>query len=389
MLRRTITTLRRARLLLVLLGIVMQTGLASAQETNRPQERKLKRGDKVTIRNSFGRAVIRGWDRDVVQAAAVREGAESELAAITMVESPAGALLISPAVEGKRGNNIVLTVSLPHYAKIESISTESGDIEVIGLEGPVDVKSEGGNVQISRLAGLAYVNTGSGNIKIDQVFSAHVKSQSGDVTLSNMSGAATVETRSGRLDARNIAGDLIVKVESGSVSLDNIAGHLDIALSSSSLKVYNAGSNIHAATIGGSINLQCVQGAVEASTVNGSITLAGIGADVSARTTSGGIRLTTAMRNEGRYTLKSLSGSVRMFVESEAPGFNATLSSYSGGITTEFPLLVGTIPARLVPGSRRLVGRYGQGRAQIELDSFEGSVSLNKVASGPIQTCPK
>jgi DUF4097 and DUF4098 domain-containing protein YvlB len=387
MLRRITTSLLIFLPVLALLGVVTQAVSANVQQTIRPQERQLLRGVKTTIHNPFGRVLIQGWDRDVVQATATVEGAGGEFVATTIDEVPAGGLSVGPAPNEKQGRDIVLNVSLPRYAGIESISA-NGDIEIIGLDGPVEVKSKSGNVRISKVAGPANVSTESGNIKIDEVDSLQVKSQGGDVTLRNISGAVVVETKSGRFEARNIAGDLIVRVESGSVSLDNIAGQIDIALSSSNLKVHNAEGNIHAVTIGGSINLQCVQGNVEASTVNGPITLAGMGADVSARTTSGEIKLVTAIPDGGRYRLKSLSGSVHMSVASEALGFNATLSSYSGGIETEFPLMVGTTPARLVSSSRRLVGRYGDGRAQIELDSFSGSVTLNKIASEAYQTCP-
>jgi DUF4097 and DUF4098 domain-containing protein YvlB len=386
MLRRIITSLLIFLPVLALLGVVTQAVSAKAQQTIRPQERQLLRGVKVTIHNPFGQVVIQGWDRDVVQATAAVEGAGG-FVATTIDEVPAGELSVGLAPNEKQGRDIVLNVSLPRYAVIESISA-NGDIEIRGLDGPVEVRSESGNVRISKVAGPANVNTESGNIEIDEAGSLQAKSQSGDVTLRNISGAVVVETKNGRFDARNIAGDLIVRVESGSVNLDNIAGQIDIALSSSSLKVHNAEGNIHAVTISGSINLQCVQGNVEASTVNGPITLAGMGANVSARTTSGEIKLVTAIPDGGRYMLKSLSGSVHMSIESEARGFNATLSSYSGSVETEFPLMVGTTPARLVLGSRRLVGRYGDGQAQIELDSFSGSVTLNKIASEAHQTCP-
>lgn len=360
---------------------------ARGQQASGTQERQLRRGATVRIENPFGRVMIRGWDRDIVQANS--EGLAGESSAIRIDDLPAGGLLVRPAAEAKHGKGIALKVSLPTYAAIETITTTGGDVEIEGMGGPVEVKSGGGNVRISRVAGAAKVNTESGDINVDRVPSLQVNSQTGDVTLSNLSGGAMVETSSGRLDARNIAGDLIVKIESGSVTLDNIAGHIDVVLSSSSLKVFNAGSDIKAVTIGGSINLQCVQGNVEASTVTGSITLSGTHGDVTARTTSGGIRLMTAMRDGGRYTMKSLSGSVRMFIEAESPGFSATLSSHSGRIETDYSLAVGATPVQPTTGTRRVVGRYGDGRAQIELDSFEGSVALAKTASGANQNCPK
>jgi hypothetical protein len=37
--------------------------------------------------------------------------------------------------------------------------------------------------------------------------------------------------------------------------------------------------------------------------------------------------------------------------------------------------------------NRRLVGRHGNGRAQITLDSFDGKVKLGKLAPGNIKEC--
>jgi DUF4097 and DUF4098 domain-containing protein YvlB len=376
----------RLMILPLLILVAPFAHVVTARQASATQERQLRRGAAVRIENPFGGIVIRGWDRDVVQANV--EGLAGESTAIRIDDLSAGGLLVRPAAEARHAKGIALKVSLPTYAAIETIATTDGDVEIEGMGGPVEVKSGSGNVRISRVAGATKVNTASGDINVDRVPSLQVNSQSGDVTLSNLGGGAMVGT-SGRLDARNVAGDVIVRTESGSVTLDNIAGQLDIVMSSGSLKVFNAGGNIQAVTIGGSINLQCVQGNVEASTVTGSITLSGIHGDVSARTTSGGLRLTTAMRESGRYTMKSLSGSVRMFVEGEAPGFNGTLSSHSGRIETDYSLSVAGTTVEPTPENRRIVGRYGDGRAQIELDSFEGSVGLNRTAAGANQTCPK
>uniref|UniRef100_UPI0039890C45 hypothetical protein n=1 Tax=Serratia sp. (in: enterobacteria) TaxID=616 RepID=UPI0039890C45 len=62
---------------------------------------------------------------------------------------------------------------------------------------------------------------------------------------------------------------------------------------------------------------------------------------------------------------------------------------HSGHIETDYSLAVGATSVQPTPQNRRVVGRYGDGRAQIELDSFEGSVALNKAASGASQNCPK
>jgi hypothetical protein len=84
--------------------------------------------------------------------------------------------------------------------------------------------------------------------------------------------------------------------------------------------------------------------------------------------------------------LKSTSGHAHMTVPADAPGFTATLSSYSGEVETDFPL---TVESPLQgPVNRRIIGRYGDGQAQIQLDSFSTGVKLSKASADTIKDCP-
>src|SRR5262249_15572189 len=159
----------------------------------------------------------------------------------------------------------------------------------------------------------------------------------------------------------------------GDVNVENVNGIVNVIVTSGNLSVRNAGSDVRAVSISGDTDIHCVKGRTEVNSASGSITLYGVAGDVDAVTVSGDVRFSGVIRTGGRYRLKSTSGEVNMAIQADAPGFAATLSSYTGGIETAFPLkLEPQINDKL---TRRIIGRYGDGQTQITLDSFNGTVN--------------
>jgi DUF4097 and DUF4098 domain-containing protein YvlB len=169
--------------------------------------------------------------------------------------------------------------------------------------------------------------------------------------------------------------------------LNRVTGLVNVSVTSGNTQVRYGGSDVRINSISGDIDIQCVKGHVELSSASGSMNLSGIGDDVEATTTSGDVNLTSKIRTGGRYRLKSTSGDVQLTVPTDAPGFTATLSSYSGEVETDFPLTVES-PLQRGPVNRRIIGRYGDGQAQIQMDSFSTGVKLSKASPGTIKDCP-
>ena len=134
----------------------------------------------------------------------------------------------------------------------------------------------------------------------------------------------------------------------------------------------------------GDIEVRCAKGRADVSSASGSVTLIAVGGDAEASSASGDVIFRGAIRG-GSYRLKSLSGDVSMTIQPDAPGFAATLTTYSGKIETDFPL---KIDAPLQgPINRRITGRYGDGRAKISLDSFNGEVKIAKGTPAELVQC--
>jgi hypothetical protein len=177
-----------------------------------------------------------------------------------------------------------------------------------------------------------------------------------------------------------------VRTYSGPVEVDQARGLIDVFTTSGAIAVKNAGGDVRALSISGKIEIQCARGRVDVSNTDASITLTGVNGDVTAMATNSSVRLSGSIRADGRYHLKSMSGTVEMEIPANSPGFTAALSSYRGGIGTDFPLKTNK-PAPAGQTNQRLIGRYGNGQAQITLDSFDGAVKLGKVAVGAIKEC--
>jgi len=381
-------------------SLTVQTALRA--QTPAVQEHKLERGGKVSISNRNGSISITGWDKDVIEATVTGKD-RSDPSAVKISEDRPG--MVSITADGERGRHEKrLQVRLPHYAEIESASAHNGDIDVTGIEGPVKISSGSGdlkltqvgpltastgsgNIHVDQVAGRATISAGSGDISLNHTGPLEVQAGSGDISLSDIKGSAKVQTGSGDVTAGDVGGDFIGKLSSGDLALNRVSGLVNVSVTSGNAQVNHGGSDVRVNTISGDISIQCVKGHVELSSASGSMNLSSIGEDVDATTTSGDVKLTSKIRSGGRYRLKSTSGEVHMTVPTDAPGFTATLSSYSGEVETDFPLKVESSLQR-GPVNRRIIGRYGDGETQIQLDSFSTGVKLSKASPETIKDCP-
>ncbi len=331
---------------LILTFALAAAPLISAQTiAAQTQSFKLERGGRVSIINSAGQITVKGWDRDTIEATA-SDDETAQLRVQITGDSRRARVALSP--ERRYGGEVILRVFVPRYAEIESIEIRRGDVDVSDIEGGVSIASHNGDVMATRTGSLK-IGSRTGSVLARDVNGSFVgKNFSGDIQVIGASGAVDISCFSGDILARNITGVVAVNSTSGDIQID------------------------------------CAKDRVDVTAVSGTVTLTGIGGDVDANTTSGDVIFRGPIRASGRYRLKSLSGEVTMTVQSDAPGFTATLSTYSGEIETAFPLKLDS-PLQ-GPVNRRVIGRYGDGQAQIVLDSFSGAARIIKGAA--VKNCP-
>jgi hypothetical protein len=259
----------------------------------------------------------------------------------TVTWPPIQPLPLTPFSNG-RPVEVNLEVKVPRNAEIELIKVFRSNVEVTGIETPLIISGDKSAIKLSKV------------------------------------------------------GAVEVKTSSGEVEIENASGLVDVITASGAITVRNAGGDVRALSIGGDVDIQCARGRVDVSTTDGPIKLVGVGGDVDATTTNSQVRFTGAIREDGRYHLKSMSGYVEMTIQANPPGFTAALSSYKGMVSTGFFFLLklkqasppdptdASVPP---PFTRRLTGSYGDGRAQLTLDSFDGVVLLNKGLPDAMKEC--
>lgn len=309
----------------------------------------VERGVRITLGNrTTGRITVNGWDHDVIEAHAVsprgdevvivrRSGIQGNERLFLKADyadldhAPTLRLQDPPTIEGK-SVKVHLELNVPRYTLIELIEVWRSDVDITGVGTLISISGDQSSIVLKRV-GAAEVNTRSGNVEIDGV-----------------NGLAMVATTSG------------------------------------AIRVSNAGNAVRAISITGPIEIKCARGRVDVANTEAPIELVNIDGDVDAIATNSSVRFTGNLRDGGRYYLKSMSGRVEAMLPANKRGFNATLSSYRGIVETDFTFSAKQAASHTTQ-NRRLVGRVGNGSAQITLDSFEGLVRLSKIERAGIADC--
>lgn len=319
-----------------------------------PVNVRLERGGKVSVDNrTTGRIVVIGWDKDTVEAKATSErGIEAVKFSVEGDPSAKSVWLKAdyaktekpeiefdpdisddPPTRDDRPIEVHLEVHVPRYAEIEVIKVIRSHVEVSGVETPLAVLGDKGNVVLRNV------------------------------------GAVEVRTRG------------------GAVEVDNAKGLVDVVTASGPVRVRHAGDDVRVLSISGQVELECVRGRVNVDSASGAVRLDNIFGDVDASTSNSDVFFTGALREDGRYHLKSMSGAVGMSLRDKLPGFTVALSSYRGLIENDIQLNIKQASQHEESVNRRIIGRYGDGQAQITLDTFDGKVKLGKLAPGEMKEC--
>jgi Putative adhesin len=349
---------------------------------------KYERGAKIGLGNrTTGPIVVVGWDRDYIEASAISDwGVEAVRVDVYPDPSIARILLKADYAESE-GNRVAsgprqrlrerrrafgLRETEPSVRDdvpipIRPPSTNQGpDLPPMFYSRPREIFLE---VKVPRYAEIEMITVNRS-----------------EVLVSGVETAITVSGARSAIKLRRV-GAAEVKTSSGDVEVEDANGLVDVITTSGAIVVKNARSDVRALSLNGRIEIQCARGRVDVSNMDGPITLSGVIGDASVTATNSDVRFSGAIRAEGRYYLKSMSGTVEMEAPPNSPGFTASLSSYRGGIETDFSLKTNKAKTSNSPVNRRLIGRHGNGQAQITLDSFDGKVRLSKMDAGALKDC--
>jgi DUF4097 and DUF4098 domain-containing protein YvlB len=202
--------------------------------------------------------------------------------------------------------------------------------------------------------------------------------------------------RSGSVDyfiTMPVEGNLEVNAVSGKITVTGVRGDLNVESVSGDLEIENVGKRLWAKSVSGDVSVSQGQVDVEAKTVSGDVTLSDITGRLSAGSVSGNVRLLRT--RSARVVLETTSGDVEMDTELEKGGnyrinshsgyigirlprnasFEISAQTFSGQLETDLPLTM-TTPESGRRHGRTLRGKYGNGEAIIDVETFSGDVRL-------------
>lgn len=351
---------------------------------------RLERGGKVELDNrTTGRIVVSGWDRDYIEAVATSErgreyvraysGRDTSWQRVSLTADYLTPRMSPPSPPGEGPKSLPPTPASPTQGgaeaktppagakAAESVSAVEKAFEFIFEQRPSEVHLE---VKLPRYAEIAQIEVNRSEVEIEGVETPVAVSGRRSTIRLRRVGAVEVRTASGEVDVEGAGGLVDVMTESGDVNVRHVRG------------------DVRVLSLSGEVEVECVTGRVNVNNAGGAVALSGVGGDVDATTVGGEIRFEGALRADGRYHLKSMSGAVEMSLAPNPPGFTALLSSYRGQIEDSFSLKK-TLKSSPSAVNNRVLGRYGNGQAQVTLDSFDGRVKLAKSAGGNTQDCKK
>ena len=228
-------------------------------------------------------------------------------------------------------------------------------------------------IEITRESGVLRIDTKYPHMK--KFWGGDSINVSVDYKLWVPSGAAVeVKSVSGDVDLEALGGAVKTRVVSGSIVLHKAAAGADLTTVSGEVTVEDVTGNVYLKTVSGDIEAVGVKGSIEAESVSGGIDMREVSgaAGVNAKTVSGNVAYRGRLEANGRYSLKSHSGDVRMSLPADS-AFSFDAETFSGVVDSDFKI---EVSGKISP--REIHGTINGGGAEVRLSTFSGSVDLKK-----------
>ncbi len=181
--------------------------------------------------------------------------------------------------------------------------------------------------------------------------------------LSGVNTDIDVEDSHGEVRAETVQGDITLKGSQGFASLSSVQGEI---------VAEGVRGRIEASSVNQGVRLANVVGPIFAESVNGGIVIEGSQSDsVEASTVNGPVTFEGQVSDKGFYRFATHNGCIDVAMP-ERSNATVSLSTFSGGIDSSFPVTLKKIR------SRRFLTTLGSGLARFELESFQGTIFLRR-----------
>jgi DUF4097 and DUF4098 domain-containing protein YvlB len=179
-----------------------------------------------------------------------------------------------------------------------------------------------------------------------------------------------VEGSQNEVSAETVRGDIVIKGGSGAVTAKSIHGEIIIE---------DARGRVSATTVNEGIRIAGTTGEIVAETTNGDIVLERIGSGmIDISTVNGDVRAETMLPAGATVRVETHNGDITMIVP-ETSDATFTVRTHSGDFYSNLPTKSVGEPRR----GRRTIYTLGSGGADVELQSFGGTIRLRRPGTAP------
>jgi hypothetical protein len=177
-----------------------------------------------------------------------------------------------------------------------------------------------------------------------------------------------------------VESELQVRSDSGNVTVDSVHGDMSFDTVAADLALQDVEGYLVVKSIGGStVCLRCA-GRFDATSISGNFQLLQPTMDnVRVQTSSGNILFDGGFMNRGIYVLKNYSGTIEVRFSS-SDSFDVRATSLYGNVVNQAPVVPDrhNMPAPRSSLAKSLFGTMNDGRAKVELSSFNGTIKISK-----------
>ena len=175
--------------------------------------------------------------------------------------------------------------------------------------------------------------------------------------------------------------ELQVRSDSGNVTVDSVHGDMSFDTVAADLALQDVEGYLVVKSIGGSTICTRCSGRLDATSISGDFKLLQPTMDnVRVQTSSGNILFDGSFMNRGIYVLKNYSGTIEVRFSS-TDSFDVRATSLYGNVINQAPVVPDrhSMPAPRSSGlAKSLFGSMNDGRAKVELSSFNGTIRISK-----------
>lgn len=171
--------------------------------------------------------------------------------------------------------HLLVDITTPAETIVRALG-DSADLDVAGINGPVDCETDSGEIQIRGIHSRVSASSDSGAIYIREVDGpVETQTDSGEIRITNVNSQVCASSDSGGIRIREVKGSIEARTDSGEIEALQIGGRIEVKTDSGRIELSQTEARpVYAQSDSGGITLKLAEGAgytVRASTDGGRI----------------------------------------------------------------------------------------------------------------------